>query len=208
MEKLPLYKLIIDETDTNDSGVNFVALVDQPATDQVWMAFNKHYQFKSTSSEKRIISGGLMIANLPIYREDSKLGKYYVVFDKETIFKIVKKYFRNGFTSNVNLMHDAEKKVDGVYMIESMIIDKDRGMVAPAGFGDLPDGSWFGSFKVDNNEVWDKFIKTGTFTGFSVEGLFKQEYVVDATAQTLESLHDRIAKLRKEVNKLLQIKNK
>ena len=93
-------------------------------------------------------------------------------------------------------------------MIESMIIDKDRGMVAPAGFGDLPDGSWFGSFKVDNDEIWDKFIKTGTFTGFSVEGLFKQEYVVDATAQTLETLHDRIAKLRKEVNKLLQIKNK
>lgn len=106
MEKLPFYKLVIDENDDNDSGVNYVALVDSPATDKQWMAFNKHYQFKSSAPEKRIISGALMVANLPIYREDNQLGKYYVVFDKDTIFKIVRKYFRNGFTSNVNLMHD------------------------------------------------------------------------------------------------------
>lgn len=208
MEKLPFYKLVIDEEDNNDSGVNYVALVDAPATDKVWMAFNKHYQFKSSAPEKRIISGALMVANLPIYREDSQLGKYYVVFDKETIFKIVKKYFRNGFTSNVNIMHDAKAKVHGVYMIESLIIDKARGTTAPAGYGDLPDGSWFGSFRVDNDEIWDRFIKTGVFSGFSVEGFFKQEYMVDATSQTLENLHDRIVNLKKEMSKLLQVKKK
>lgn len=208
MEKLPFYKLVIDENDDNDSGVNYVALVDAPATDKVWMAFNKHYQFKSSAPEKRIISGALMVANLPIYREDSQLGQYYVVFDKDTIFKIVKKYFRNGFTSNVNMMHNPKAKVEGVYMIESMVIDKQRGIVAPAGYGDLPDGSWFGSFRVDNDEVWSKFIKTGVFSGFSVEGLFQQQYMVDATSQTLETLHDRIVNLRKEMVKLLQVKNK
>jgi hypothetical protein len=36
----------------------------------------------------------------------------------------------------------------------------------------LPEGSWFGSFKVDNDEVWAT-IKDGTFKGFSVEGMFK-----------------------------------
>jgi len=208
MEKLPFYKLVIDEEDNNDSGVNYVALVDAPATDKVWMAFNKHYQFKSSAPEKRIISGALMVANLPIYREDNQLGQYYVVFDKETIFKIVKKYFRNGFTSNVNLMHDPKAKVEGVYMIESLIIDKARGTTAPAGYGDLPDGSWFGSFRVDNDEIWDRFIKTGVFSGFSVEGLFQQQYMVDATSQTLENLHDRIVNLKKEMQKLLQLKKK
>ena len=105
-------------------------------------------------------------------------------------------------------MHDSKAKVDGVYMIESMIIDKDRGIVAPAGYGDLPDGSWFGSFRVDNQDIWDKFVKTGVFSGFSVEGLFQQEYMVDATSQTLENLHDRIVNLKKEMKKLLQVKNK
>jgi len=51
-------------------------------------------------------------------------------------------------------------------------------------------------------------VKTGVFSGFSVEGLFQQEYMVDATSQTLENLHDRIVNLKKEMKKLLQVKNK
>jgi len=45
-------------------------------------------------------------------------------------------------------------------------------------------GFWFGVYKVNNKEVWDKYIKTGAVKGFSVEGIFadktilakKQEY--------------------------------
>ncbi len=33
-----------------------------------------------------------MIADLPIYRRDDVRGEYYVVFDKESIFKIAKKW--------------------------------------------------------------------------------------------------------------------
>jgi len=39
------------------------------------------------------------------------------------------------------------------------------------GFENVPDGSWFGSFKVDNDEVW-QLIKDGKVKGFSVEGVF------------------------------------
>ncbi len=35
-----------------------------------------------------------MIADLPIYRRDDVRGEYYVVFDKESIFKIAKKWAR------------------------------------------------------------------------------------------------------------------
>jgi hypothetical protein len=59
---------------------------------------------------------------------------------------------------------------DGVYMFESFLIDKSR-MSNPKGFEDLPDGSWFGSYKVDNEDIWAK-IKSGEFKGFSVEGDF------------------------------------
>ena len=67
-------------------------------------------------------------------------------------------------------MHDPSQLVDGVYMFESFIINSQR-MPAPEGFEDLPDGSWFGSYKVDNEAVWNE-IKAGTFKGFSVEGMF------------------------------------
>jgi hypothetical protein len=57
-------------------------------------------------------------------------------------------------------------------MYESFIVDSQRGIRPPMGFEDAPEGSWFGSYKVDNEDVWNNFIKTGEFKGFSVEGVF------------------------------------
>ena len=85
-------------------------------------------------------------------------------------------------------MHDSKKKVDGVYMIESMLIDKQRGIVAPAGYGDLPDGSWFGSFYVENPQVWDE-IKNGVYKGFSVEGMFEYDEPISAEENALRKIN-------------------
>jgi len=68
-------------------------------------------------------------------------------------------------------MHDAALQVDGVTMFESFITDPARGINAPAAFKDLPAGTWFGSFAVENDEVW-KMVKAGEVKGFSVEGMF------------------------------------
>lgn len=181
-KKLPIFKLVIDPMD--DTGVSFVSLVDEPAIERAWMAFSKPTQFKANATQKQMVSGPLMVADLPIYRQDPKMGDYYVMFDSQTIEAIVLKFFRTGAQKNVNLMHD--KKVDGVYMFESWIVNKAMGKGVPTGFEELPDGSWFGTFKVDNREVWDKFIKDGIFTGFSVEGLFDYERIPDKTQGELD----------------------
>ncbi len=170
--KLPLYKLVINEDDQDATGVMAIALVDSPAIEMNWLTFSKSETFKAKDLEKRIISGPLMVAGQKIYRKDDQIGEYEVLFDSETISKIVQKFFRNGNTDSINLMHNSNEKVKGVYMIESFIIDKKRGINTPTGFDDLPDGSWFGSFKVDNDELWNEYIKTGVFKGFSVEGFF------------------------------------
>lgn len=151
--------------------------------------------------EKRMISGALMIADLPIYRKDES-GEYYVVFDKEQIEKIAQRFFKKGYSHNVNMMHDPERQVNGVYMVESFIIDKTRGIKTPEGYPTLTEGSWFGTFKVDNNEVWNDFIKTGVFKGFSVEGAFAQRKVKDAPVSVIEQLADRIHNLRKKVSEI------
>lgn len=204
-KKLPVYELEIDENDAQEDGVSFVALVDQPAIDKFWQAFSEpvKYEFKA-NTEKRIISGALMIPDMPIFRADATYGEYYVVFKKDTINKIVQKYFRKGNTSNVNVMHEENSRLNSVYMIESIIVDSERGTKAPEQYGKLPDGSWFGSFKVDNQQVWDEFIKTGVFKGFSVEGVFKQFQVGEEKAQVLEKAHDRIAKMRSMIAEMLQ----
>ena len=154
------------------------------------MAFNKtkRLEVKPTDEEKRIVSGAIMVANLPIYRRDQQ-GEYYVKFSSGAIQKIVERFFKNGLTSRVNLDHD--KAVDGVYMIESFIIDERK--KTPEGFAELQKGSWFGSFKVDNDDVW-KQVKDGTFRGFSIEGMF-----TDSASKDLDKeLIDKIVKVLSE----------
>ena len=126
--------------------------------------------FAIQDEEERIITGALMLADTPIYRNDGN-GEYYVVFTKDTIKKIAQKYFKKGYQNNVNLMHDSGQVMDGVTMFESWIVDEKRGIKPMKGFEDVKEGSWFGSFKVENEEVWN-MIKDGKVKGFSVEGIF------------------------------------
>ena len=124
--------------------------------------------------------------------------KYYVVFRRDTIEKIVNKFFKNGLNANVNLMHDNNLQAKGVYVIESLIIDSKRGIKAPKGFEDAPDGSWWGSMRVENDEIW-QMVKDGSFKGFSVEGMFGQ-------AKSIKYPVSLINKIREVVKKYIQKK--
>jgi hypothetical protein len=112
-----------------------------------------------------------MLADELIYRNNETMGEHYVKFSAETIKQIAIKFYKKKYQANVNLMHDSNKQVEGVTMFESWIVDKSRGVKALEGFEDVADGSWFGSFYVENNEVWE-MVKNGTYKGFSVEGSF------------------------------------
>lgn len=181
MKKLPVWKLTIKE---DDSGVDFVALVDFPAIEKNFQAFSKAKStFQVQDEKKKILSGPLMIADMPIYRRSVDKGEYYAVFEADTIEKIAQRYFKNKFNTNVNLMHDEGQKVEGIYQFESFLINRERGIMPPKGYEDLSDGSWFGSFKVENDEIWNKFIETGELKGFSVEGYFEQEMVQEPTEE-------------------------
>jgi hypothetical protein len=169
--KLPIYQLEISEDLNDDVEVDFVALVDRPAIERNFLKFKEaKANFVIQSEDRRIVSGALMLADTPIYRNDQN-GEYYVTFTKDTIEKIAQKFFKKGYQSNVNLMHDEALAVEGVTMYESFIVDSSRGVMAMKGFENAPEGSWFGSFKVENESVWNK-IKSGEFKGFSVEGIF------------------------------------
>ena len=196
MEKeLPIYMLDITDDVEDDSQVDYIALVDKPAIQKNWYAFKEKQAFDIISEDKRIISGAIMLADIPIFRSDATYGDYYVAFTKDTIFKIAQKFFKKGYQSNVNLMHDSGSVVEGLTMFESFITDKSRGIMPMKGFQDVPDGSWFGSFKVDNEEVW-QMIKDGKVKGFSVEGLFN--YKPKKVMQSA-SLMDSIKKILSEV---------
>lgn len=190
-KKLPIFKLVVDK---EDSGVDFIALVDRPAIEREWMCFSKDQaepvkmEFAVVNEELKILTGPIMIADLPIYRRSEERGEYYAVFDAKTIETIMQRYFKNKFTGNVNIMHSADAQVNDVYMFESFIINRGRGIKPPKGFEGITDGSWFGTMKVDNQEVWDGFIKTGQLKGFSVEGEFGHEPYQEKKLSDIEKI--------------------
>lgn len=175
--------------DSEESGVDAVALVDRPAIERNWMAFRdmRKGEFRISDEEKRRVMGPLMVADQPIYRVDQKGNPYYCVYSANTIEGIVKKFMRKGFTSSVNEMHNPNMVAKDCYMIESFIIDSKRGIKTPEGFAELTDGSWFGTYQIDNEEIWGK-IKSGEFMGFSVEGWFGEQKVDDIDAKVAEEL--------------------
>ena len=162
--ELPVYLMTIDEV---DEGVSYVALVESPAIERPFQAFSKEKMRFTETGEKRVLTGPLMLADTPIIRRDKTRGEYFVIFQKDTIRKMVQKYFKQGNQHNVNAEHSTE--LDGVYMFESYLIDRERGINPPNGYEDAKDGSWFGSFKVENDKVWED---RDQFTGFSIEGYF------------------------------------
>jgi hypothetical protein len=188
--KLPVYKLDINEFD-EETGIDFVSLVENAAIQKDFLAFSETpIKFAIQDEEKRIVTGAAMIADLPIYRRDDVRGEYYVVFDKESIFKIAKKWARSNQYNSVNAHHKTPI-MNGVSLFESYIIDRERGVMPPNGFEEVADGSWFVSYLIDNDDVWAK-VKSGEFKGFSVEGVF--DFPEDQEEQLIEQMKEILSK--------------
>lgn len=192
---LPVFLLSIDEDPKSDLEVSAVALVDRPAIEKNFLAFKenpKPLQF-ATDDEQRVIFGPAMLADRPIYRNDSDLGEYLVLFNKETIEQIVKKFFSKGYNQSFNLSHDPNQKQDNVFVFQSFITNEKLGVKPLKGFEDAPEGSWFMAAKVESDELWQR-IKSGEFQGFSVEGMFEykriqmQEQMNEDDKQLIETL--------------------
>lgn len=157
-------------------GIDAISLVQSPAVEKDFLCFSKEdkpIELKFDNS-KHIITGVVCLADTPIYRYNEKLGEYYVVFTKETIRKMVEKFAKDGLFASVNLQHDNAKFVDGIYMVESYITDKERG-INPIEFSDIPQGSWICSYKVENENLWNEIINGDKLNGFSLQGMFKLE---------------------------------
>ena len=190
--KLPIYDLKINENLQDEAEVNYIALVDEPAIQRDFLAFKDEKErmcFKIINEEQRIISGPLMLADELIYRNNDKMGEHYVKFSADTIKAISIKFAKKKYQNHVNLMHDPEQKVKGVTMFESWLVDSKRGIQAMKGFEGVADGSWFGSFYVENDKVWQD-VKDGKFRGFSVEGMFDYEQPLTAEENALKKISE------------------
>ena len=167
-----IFYIVVNDEDM--TGVDAISLVESPAVEKDFLCFSKEkqpvkMQFDDT---KHIITGVVCLADTPIYRYDERLGEYWVVFSKDTIQKMVEKFAKYDLFKSVNLQHDNEQFVDGIYMVESYITNRERG-INPAEFSDIPDGSWVASYKVENQALWNEIINGNNLNGFSLQGMFE-----------------------------------
>lgn len=170
-----------------DEGIDWAIRKLERINNQLRMLpFSKH-KFQDLNDEKRLVTAPVMLAETPIARYNPELGKYYVKFSKDTIEKMMRKYFKENKIHKVNINHDPTQQQDGIYMMESYIVgDRNQSKLFP----DIPEGSWVATFYVDNPEVWEK-VKDGEYNGFSLEGYFIEKYedeMIDRINEQLESI--------------------
>lgn len=178
---MKIIELILDE-EQDDIGVDAISIVESPAIESDFVALkNQEIKLAEVDKEKKILMGALLIPDKPIYRNGSE-GEYYIFFSKDTIVKASQMFLQNGNQSRSTLEH--AQALNGLTLVESWIVeDKAKDKTALYGL-DVPVGTWMGSVKVNNEDVWNEYVKTNKVKGFSIEGYFADK--MEAPKEAIE----------------------
>lgn len=174
------YKLFIDEECEYD-GIYGFSIVSTPAIESNFIALSKEEEIikevklAEISKERRILMGPALIPNKKILR-GNKNHQYTIEFDEETILKASQLFHKQSNQSNSTLEHSSV--IEGLTIVESWIIEDPAMDKSNLYNMDVPKGTWMISVKVDNDEVWDNYIKDGKVKGFSIEGIFSNRQLL------------------------------
>jgi len=194
MKKIKVIEYGID--DAGLLGVFAISVVEQPAIGVDFVALSEQHSVKFKEDFRGLLYGALLIPDQLIYRRDDKTEEeYYVKYSKDTIRAIAYNYLKQNMTNNATVEH--AKVVEGVSLVETWIIEGENDKSKNFGF-DLPEGTWFGCMKVENDEV-KKQIQNKEVLGFSIEGNFAVE------KEMYMSKHDEFAAIMDELTQLLTL---
>jgi hypothetical protein len=168
----------------NSKGVFAISLVNEPATEETFIAMSKDevaVKLAKINEEQRILMGLVLQPNQMIYRNDGE-NEYQMFFSADTIKEYSHNFFKSGFQLNSKLEHDTT--IEGVTFVESWLV-ADPKIDKSATFGmEYPVGSWMVSMKVDNDDIWNNYIKTGELQGFSIDAMVELEEVKEFNLKT------------------------
>jgi len=181
-----IVELILDED--QEIGIEAISVVENPAIEEDFIALkSQEFKLAEVDKERRILMGALLIPNKPIYRRNGE-DEYYIYFSKDTVLKASQMYLTQGKQNNSTLEH--QYAIEGLSLVESWLVeDKVHDKSVKYGM-DLPLGTWVGSVKVNNDKIWNEFVKTGKVKGFSIEG-----YFADKMERPKEEVKDELAKI-------------
>jgi len=193
---MKIIELIIDEEDVY-GGIDAISIVEHPAIEEDFVALNKQkeYKLQATDKDKKLLSGALLIPNKMIYRKERD-EEYHIYFSRETVRKASQMYLQKGNQNNATFEH--EMPVQGLSLVESWIIDDKENDKSNMYGMDLPLGTWFGTIKVNNDKIWNEFVKTGVVKGFSIEGYFSNKAELSQKEQKADEIVEKLKSLFKK----------
>ena len=189
---MKIVELILDDNE-DLTGIEAISIVENPAIEEDFVALkSQELKLAEVDKEKKILLGALLVPNKPIYRKSGE-EEYYIYFTRDTVRKASQLYLQKGNQNNSTLEH--QHTIKGLSLVESWIVEdeeKDKSRL----YGlDVPVGTWMGAVKVNNDEIWDEYVKTGKVKGFSIEGYFadKAQRPKDQTINDLAKIEEEEA---------------
>jgi hypothetical protein len=189
---MKIVELILDENEELN-GIEAISIVENPAIEEDFVALKSdEIKLAEVNQEKRILMGALLIPNKPIYRRSGE-DEYYIYFSKDTVLKASQMYLMKGNQNNSTLEH--QYSLNGLSLVESWIVEDDVHDKSRKYDMSVPVGTWMGTVKVNNEDVWKDYVKTGKVKGFSIEGYFvdKMERPKDKTINDLAKIEEEEA---------------
>jgi hypothetical protein len=196
---MKIIELILDENEELN-GIEAISIVESPAIEEDFVALKSdEIKLAEVSKERRVLMGALLIPNKPIYRRNGE-DEYYIYFSKDTVLKASQMYLMKGNQNNSTLEH--QYSLSGLSLVESWIVEDEVHDKSRKYGMEVPVGTWMGTVKVNNEQVWEEFVKTGKVKGFSIEG-----YFADKMERPKESLKEELTEEKQAEELLSKIKN-
>ena len=182
---MKIIELIIDE-EAELFGIDAISIVSEPAINSSFIALNEDkIQLAEVDADRHILLGAALIPDKPIYRNQNG-EEFHVYFSKRTVRRAMELFFKFGNQSNTTLEH--EHKLNGLSVVESWIVESKENDKSALYNLDVPVGSWCVSVKVENDAVWDEWVKEKKVSGFSIEGFFCDRFKAQQDAKMMDEL--------------------
>lgn len=204
---MEIYNALYDEDLDN---VYAISLVGRPAMKGQLTKLSEQTETKlaTVNSDRREVMGMVLEPNKVIPRIKDGGGVYGIVFKEEVIRNLSRDFFKKKKNDKSTIGHKGAF-LEKVSFVESWIVeDSEKDKSAAYGLN-YPKGTWMATMKIDDENLWNKYVESGEVTGFSIDSVLKFEKLkqIEMSEQVKEktfkeSLNEFKTELLEDLSKL------
>ena len=153
-----------------------VSLVENPAMEGDFIQFSKQeVKFADVDKSKRRVMGLILEPNKKIYRNQG--GEQFNIMFTEQDIEDVAYNFQKQSNQKTSTIEHSNQNIEGVTFVETWLVENPQ-IDKSTNFGfSYPKGSWMGVMQLDNDDVWNDYVKSGKVKGFSIDAFMQLEEV-------------------------------